>query len=68
MSQSSNAGLSRVRLVTGDHALVARSWQDQVATYNAEVSLTQSYQRVRLEYYEGSGSAGVRLGWERATD
>lgn len=43
-------------------------WQDQAATYSADISLGQGYHRVRLEYYEGSGSAAVRLGWERLTD
>ena len=44
-----------------DERLLIDQWQDQIATYSADLSLTQGYHRVRLEYYEHSGSAAVRL-------
>jgi hypothetical protein len=56
-----------VRLWVDDKLLI-EAWQDpQVVTYSADISLTQDYHRVRLEYYEASGSAGVRLSWETNT-
>jgi hypothetical protein len=52
-----------VRLWVDDQLLVDQ-WQDpQMATFQAHVSLGQGYHRVRLEYYEGSGVAAVRLSW-----
>lgn len=53
-----------VRLWVDDRLLIDRC-QDQVATYSADISLTQGYHQVRLEYYEGGGSAAVRMGWQR---
>jgi len=39
-------------------------WQDpQSATFNVAITLSRGYHRVRLEYYEASGLAGVRLNW-----
>jgi len=56
-----------VRLWVDDKLLI-EAWQDpQVATYSADISLTQGYHRVRLEYYEAGGSAAVRLSWGPAT-
>jgi len=55
-----------VRLWVDDRLLIEQ-WQDQAATYSADIALSAGYHRVRLEYYEGSGSAGVRLGWESTT-
>lgn len=52
-----------VRLWVDDRLLIDQ-WQDpQVATLQADVTLSQGYHRVRLEYYEASGSAAVRLSW-----
>lgn len=51
-----------VRLWLDDRLLVDQ-WQDQAATYGADVSLTQAYHRVRLEYYEDGGPAAVGLNW-----
>jgi hypothetical protein len=51
-----------VRLWLHDRLLVDQ-WQDQVATYDADVSLTQGYHWVRLEYYDSGGSAAVGLNW-----
>jgi len=34
-----------------------------VATSQADVTLGQGYHRVRLEYYEAAGWAGVQLSW-----
>ena len=38
-----------------DDRLLVDQWQDRVATYDADVSLTQGYHWVRLEYYDGGG-------------
>ena len=46
-----------------DDQLLTDCWQHHVANYSAGISLMPSYHRVRLEYYEGSGSAAVRLSW-----
>jgi len=47
-----------------DDRLLSDQWQHpQVATFSADIALTQGYHRVRSEYYEGGGSAGVRLSW-----
>jgi hypothetical protein len=52
-----------VRLWVDDKLLI-EAWQDpQVTTYSADISLAQGYHRVRLEYYEASGGAAVRLSW-----
>ena len=51
-----------VRLWVGDRLLIEQ-WQDQSAAYNADISLTQGYHRVRLEYYDSGGSSAVRLSW-----
>jgi len=56
-----------VRLWVDDWLLIDE-WQDQVATFSAEVSLTPGHHRMRLEYYERGGSAGVRLGWGRTAE
>jgi sugar lactone lactonase YvrE len=56
-----------VRLWVDDRLLIDQ-WQDQVATYSADISLTQGYHRVRLEYFEAGGDAVVRLSWELAPD
>jgi len=56
-----------VRLWVDDRLLI-EAWRDpQVATFSADISLPQGYHRVRLEYYEGGGPAGVRLEWERTS-
>ena len=52
-----------VRLWVDDQLLIDRWQHPQVATFQADVTLSQGYHRVRLEYYEGSGSAGVQLSW-----
>jgi DNA-binding beta-propeller fold protein YncE len=54
-----NGGL---RLWVDDRLLIDQ-WQDQAATYNADVSLTRGCHRLQLEYYDGSGSAAVHLNW-----
>jgi hypothetical protein len=47
-----------------DDRLLIEAWQDpQVATLQADVTLSQGYHRVRLEYYEAGGAAGVHLSW-----
>jgi DNA-binding beta-propeller fold protein YncE len=47
-----------------DDRLLIEAWQDpQVATFQANVTLSQGYHRVRLEYYEAGGWAGVQLSW-----
>jgi DNA-binding beta-propeller fold protein YncE len=47
-----------------DDRLLIEAWQDpQVATFQANVILNQGYHRVRLEYYEAGGWAGVQLSW-----
>ncbi|MBM4467562.1 MAG: hypothetical protein FJ014_18745 [Chloroflexi bacterium] len=47
-----------------DDRLLIEAWQDpQVATFQANVTLSQGYHRVRLEYYEAGGAAGVHLNW-----
>jgi tripartite motif-containing protein 71 len=52
-----------VRLWVDDHLLI-EAWQDpQVATFQADATLSQGYHRVRLEYYEAGGWAGVQLSW-----
>jgi digeranylgeranylglycerophospholipid reductase len=51
-----------VRLWVDDRLFVDQ-WQDQTAPYSADVSLTQGYHRVRLEYYERGGAAAMRLNW-----
>jgi hypothetical protein len=35
----------------------------QAATFQADVTLSQGYHRVRLEYYEAAGWASVQLSW-----
>jgi DNA-binding beta-propeller fold protein YncE/Tol biopolymer transport system component len=52
-----------VRLWVDDRLLIDQWQHPQVATFQADVTLSQGYHRVRLEYYEGSGSAAVRLSW-----
>jgi hypothetical protein len=51
-----------VRLWVDDRLLIDQ-WQDQAATYSADLSLTQGCHRVRLEYYERNGAAEVDLNW-----
>jgi hypothetical protein len=51
-----------------DDRLIVDQWQDQVATYDADVSLTQGYHWVRLEYYDGGGPAVVGLNWAALRD
>jgi hypothetical protein len=47
-----------------DDRLLIDQWQDpQIATFQADVTLSQGYHQVRLEYYDGGGSAAVRLSW-----
>jgi len=47
-----------------DDRLLIEAWQDpQAATFQADVTLSQGYHRVRLEYYEAGGAAGVHLSW-----
>jgi len=52
-----------VRLWLDDRLLIDQWQHPQVATYSADIALSAGYHRVRLEYYEGEGSAGVRLSW-----
>jgi hypothetical protein len=51
-----------VRLWVDDRLLIEQ-WQEQVATYDADLTLSEGYHRVRLEYFEGGGSAAVGLNW-----
>jgi hypothetical protein len=52
-----------VRLWVDDRLLIDQ-WQDpQVATFQADVTLSQGYHRVRLEYYDAWGAAAVQLSW-----
>jgi DNA-binding beta-propeller fold protein YncE len=53
-----------VRLWVDDQLLIEQ-WQDQDASFSADISLSQGYHRVRMEYYEGTGPAAVLLGWEQ---
>ena len=56
-----------VRLRIDDHLLIDQ-WQDQTTTHSADISLILGYHRVRLEYYEGDGSAAVHLTFPTADD
>jgi sugar lactone lactonase YvrE len=53
-----------VRLWVDDQLLIDQWQHPQVATFEADVTLSQGYHRVRLEYYDGSGAAAVRLSWD----
>ena len=46
-----------------DDQMLTDCWQHHVANYSADISLMQSYHRVRLEYYKGGGSAAVSMSW-----
>nr|MBC7244204.1 pre-peptidase C-terminal domain-containing protein [Chloroflexota bacterium] len=46
-----------------DDTLLIEQWQEQVASYAAEISLSAGYHRLLLEYYEAGGSAALQLRW-----
>ncbi|MCB9151156.1 MAG: hypothetical protein H6641_20550 [Caldilineaceae bacterium] len=51
------------RLFVNDR-LVIDGWRDQpLRTYTAEVEISESPTRLRMEYYEGNGEAAARLAW-----
>jgi hypothetical protein len=70
-----DAGAYRFHVVVDDGArlwvndrLVIDSWKDgSVRELTADVSLAQGTHSLRLEYYERSGQAEVRLWWEEVT-
>jgi tripartite motif-containing protein 71 len=47
-----------------DNSLLLESWRDpQSATFTVDRSLTAGYHELRLEYYDATGAASVRLSW-----
>jgi len=47
-----------------DARLLIDQWQHpQVATFQADVTLSQGYHRVRLEYFKAGVGAAVQLSW-----
>ena len=51
-----------------DDVLVVESWRDgSVRKVTGEVALTSGDHRVRVEYYERTGAARIRVWWERVT-
>ncbi|MEO0074431.1 MAG: SMP-30/gluconolactonase/LRE family protein, partial [candidate division WOR-3 bacterium] len=54
-----------VRLWVDEHLLVEK-WQEQhAATYTADMTLTEGYHLIRMEYFENLGVATARLSWEQ---
>ncbi len=67
-----DAGLYRFSVQVDDGArlwvdgrLVIDQWHDGSSTYTADVSLSGGTHALRLEYYERTGGALVRLGWTK---
>jgi len=57
-----------VRLFVDDNLLIDK-WFDQGATaYTAEAKLTPGLHTVKLEYYENTGDAMVKLSWEKLAE
>jgi hypothetical protein len=48
-----------------DDELIVDEWQDQVATFTAEVDLGEGDHELRIEHYENGGWAFVQLSWDR---
>jgi hypothetical protein len=46
-----------------DDELILDEWQDQVATFRAEVELSEGDHELRIEHYENQGWAFIRLSW-----
>jgi len=52
-----------------DGNLIIDQWHDSVpTTYTADVTLTNGWHSLRMEYYERSGGALAQLAWERLED
>ncbi len=48
-----------------DDRLLIEQWNDgQVATFEAEIALSQGYHRLRVEHYDSGGWASLALSWE----
>jgi hypothetical protein len=56
-----------VRLWVDDQLLVDQ-WHDGIGSYGADLHLAEGKHRLRLEMYEHTGDAKVRLGWTLATN
>jgi hypothetical protein len=57
-----------VRLYIDDRLVIDR-WHEQARTrYNAEVNLSRGSHRLRMEYFEATGTAVARLGWRKLAD
>lgn len=52
-----------IRLWVGDQLVVDRWQNPQNATYTAELTLPEGYQRLQVEYYEANGEAAIHLSW-----
>jgi hypothetical protein len=48
-----------------DDELIVDEWQDQVATFTAEVYLGEGDHELRIEHYENGGWAFIQLRWDR---
>jgi hypothetical protein len=56
-----------IRIWVGD-ALVVDDWRDRQAAWSmVERFVPRGTQRVRVEYYEGGGTAAFQLGWEKVS-
>lgn len=67
-----NAGLYRFRVAADDgvrlwvdDVLILDRWQDGIHDLHADYALLDGQHRLRVEYYERSGAASIRLTWER---
>lgn len=52
-----------VRLWVGDQLLIDQ-WQDQVASFTADISLTGGSVPVKVEYYQHNGGAALTVNWQ----
>jgi hypothetical protein len=53
-----------VRVWVGDQ-LVVDEWHDQSATFYVDRYIPTGTYRIRIEYYEHTGSAFIKFGWQR---
>jgi len=52
-----------------DDVLIMDQWQDGGwRTFTADRALSTGYHAMRVEYYEHSGAARIRVGWQRVSD
>jgi tripartite motif-containing protein 71 len=47
-----------------DEQLLIEEWRHQATTFQADITLTQGYHRVQVEYYEDYGWASLHVSWD----